>query len=221
MSLPRAAWPMISSTEQVSFSAKWQKLSYSRVSCIFILPFRCCHTKPSKLSPRQPDFRWSNCWNLILIEWSWIIILATQDLRIGASCFWRARGKALRWKMGAGGFILQSLLHLALLSTGKPIAWLKGYSESTHKVLQSLDVSQARINTWNSTWLDKSLWTWRKTRSKCISGIYWFNSQSVLGCKYIPVCGIPVGPRWDELEVGCGGCHVQQTLVSELFHDNG
>lgn len=157
MSLPRAAWPMISSTEQVSFSAKWQKLSYSCVSCIFILPFRCCHTKPSKLSPRQPDFRWSNCWNLILIEWSWIIILATQDLRIGASRFWRVRSKALRWKMGAGGFILQSLLHLALPSTGKPIAWLKGYSESTHKVLQSLDVSQARINTWNSTWLDKSL----------------------------------------------------------------
>lgn len=122
MSLPRAAWTIISSTEQVSFSAEWQKLSYSCVSCVFILPFRCCHTKPSKLSPRQPDFKWGNCWNLILPEWSWIIILATQDLRIGTDCFWRVRSKALRWKMGAGAFILQSLLHLALLSTGKPIA---------------------------------------------------------------------------------------------------
>lgn len=120
--LPRAAWTVISSSEQVSFSAKCQELSYSCVSCIFFLPFLCCHTNPSKLSPRQPDFKWGNCWNLILSEWSWIIILATQDLRIGTDCFWRVRSKALRWKMGAGAFILQSLLHLALLSTGKQIA---------------------------------------------------------------------------------------------------
>lgn len=32
--------------------------------------------KTSELSPSQSAFKWSNCWNTILVQWSWIKILA-------------------------------------------------------------------------------------------------------------------------------------------------
>jgi len=47
-----------------------------------------------------------------------------MHLMIGINCFlWTERSKAFRCKMGAAGFILQSVLHLVpLLSTVKLVA---------------------------------------------------------------------------------------------------